>query len=110
MAQAPNQVFRARGDRVSHASASISGWDQLSVGARADDAGVVEEMGPGVSAVAGNSGVRRGPERQVGAEEGLEPRAEVEVAGRGGAQQPDEGLGDDPAADGTEGFAAGGDP
>ena len=56
----------------------------------------------GVGAVSGDVGVRGWSELEVGAEEWPEAGVGAEVAGGIGAEQPDQGLGDDPPADGTE--------
>ena len=60
----------------------------------------------GVGAVSGDVGVRGWSELEVGAEEWPEAGVGAEVAGGIGAEQPDQGLGDDSAADGTEVQAA----
>src|ERR1039457_4306705 len=87
---------------VAHAGARARRLCRSAVGPGGEDACVVQKVGPGVAAVASDVGVGCRPERQVGAEEGPEAGTGVEVAGGGGAEQPDEGRGDEPAADGTE--------
>src|ERR1700733_15746022 len=67
-----------------------------------DDASVVEEVRAGVGAVAGDVGVEVRSELQVGAQERLKAGVHAEVAGGVGAEQTDQGLGDDPAGAGTE--------
>lgn len=67
-----------------------------------DDASVVEKVRAGVSAVAGDVGVEVWSELQVGAEERLKAGVRAEVAGGVRAEQPDQGLGDDPSCDGTD--------
>src|SRR5580658_5933055 len=79
------------------------------VGAGGHHPGVVEEMRPGVAAIAGNAGVEVRAERQVPAEERRESREHGQVAGRVGAQQADERLRDDPPADRPEIQAVGDD-
>src|ERR1700733_5242969 len=75
---------------------------RLAVASRCDHAGVVEEVGASVGAVAGDAGVETRTQLEIGAEERCEVGVDAEVAAVVRAEQSDQRLGDDPPADGSE--------